>query len=101
VNGEIFMQTANENGETNLEGYVAEHALSPQIQKYSIKVGGAEAGASTGAGTGASTGAGTGTATDTGTAIQPESLLDFKENEINIDTDKLEDQGIKKIITIS
>ena len=94
INGQVDMQIEDAGGATEFEGSVAEYALPKQVeivQKYAIKTGG--------------TGGEAALAVPIITVpTEPDSLLEFKENEINIDTETLENKdnsGIKKIITMS
>jgi hypothetical protein len=97
INGQVDMQIEDAGGATEFEGSIAEYALPKQVeivQKYAIKTGG-------------STNNGEVLSMPTNTIAVPkesDSILEFKEKEINIDTETLDDKdnsGVKKIITMS
>ena len=86
VNGQIDMQMENANGATEFEGSVAEYPLPPQVavvQKYAIKTGGADA-----------------VPKAESEPNAESSILAFTNEDINIETEKLDDKDVKKIIKL-
>jgi hypothetical protein len=92
INGQIDMQIENDNGATEFEGDVAEYPLPPQVaivQKYAIKTGGADAVPKAEA------------VSKTDSVPNAESsILAFTAEDINIETEKLDDKDVKKIIKL-
>jgi DNA-directed RNA polymerase II subunit RPB2 len=107
-NGAIFMQTSNAGGATEFEGSLSEYALPKEVdivQTYDIKTGGGEDEKGTLELFNNTIATPTIATPTIATPIESDSILDFKEeNEINIDTESLDNKdnsGIKKIITMS